>query len=452
MPQIAIIHQQVSQDFDRGDFLAGLQKLDDLICSGKADLQTWALTGSALLKVREYAQALDAWSHAVDLDATNTQAYLGLARAHYYLGEVSQAVAILRRILQQSDNLEACTILAIICPGDPETSPDEILSIRRQFDQLASRTIGEQLPSWQNRPCNLGRLRIGYISAYFHQANYMRPVRPLINAHHTDQFEIHLFADDATSSSFDWLKNPSATVHLVTDLDNVELIQKIRQQNLDILIDLNGYSVPSRLPIYTHRLAQQVAAWFNMYATSGLRCIDYLIGDPWVLNDHETSHYSERLIKLPTSYLSFGAQFDAPDVFQRRAEIGMHSTSTNRFTFGSLVSQYKITDQVLQTWAKILRSVPSAKLSLANRTMQSTSNREYLKARLARFGVSESQYDFCLQPAIFSSLNTTPTSTWHWTPFLTTEEPPRLKLCGRVCRYCVLMATAGLPEPVNTSG
>ncbi len=125
-----------------------------------------------------------------------------------------------------------------------------------------------------------GKLRIGYVSAFFGARNWMKPVWGVINRHDRDQFEVHLLSDGAEPSvGSGYVDYPEDRIWQIAGVSNAELAGRVREVGLDVLIDLNGYSRQSRLPLFLYRPAPLQIAWFNMYATSGLSCFDLLVGD-----------------------------------------------------------------------------------------------------------------------------------------------------------------------------
>lgn len=386
-------NQRAAQLLEQGKLLDALTLLDDTICAGRATLETWSLTGQGLIKANEHAQAIDALQRAVELAPSDTTARFNLAGSLYQMGDVSAATRLFEELARGEGNFNAWCNLATIVPGDPHSDNARVLEIRRQFaEQLATQVHGgvpaEHTPDEPRQETQNGTLRIGYVSAFFASENYMKPVWELLRRHDRSKFEIVLFADDVTRSQLQWFQ-PAAgdEIFITTSLDNEQLVKLIRRQALDVLVDLNAYSVPQRLPIYVSRLAPAVAAWFNMYATSGLPGIDWLIGDDYVVNESEERYFSERIVRLPQSYLSFDVVYKAPDVVD--PPLGR----TGRCTFGSLVSQYKITEQVHAAWAQILQQAPIARLFLANRCFASESNRDYVLQKLQRLGVDRDRIE-----------------------------------------------------------
>jgi predicted O-linked N-acetylglucosamine transferase (SPINDLY family) len=155
----------------------------------------------------------------------------------------------------------------------------------------------------------------------------------------------------------------------------------IEEQAIEILVDLNGYSRLSRLPLFALRPAPVLVAWFNMYATSGMDCFDHLIGDRHVFAAGEESFYSERVVCLPGCYLTFEVTYPVPDVAPAPClERGV-------ITFGCLAPQYKITTEVVEAWSRILHGSPGSRLVLKNVALGSAANRRFVLELFARFDV-----------------------------------------------------------------
>jgi protein O-GlcNAc transferase len=370
-----------------------LETYDRVIELGGADAVVWLEAGQALCDAREYAQALDALTRSQNL-APSEEARYETARASFALGDLERARADFESVARATDLLPAWTSLATIIPGVPSATNRQVREIRRAFaDRL--RSVAAIPPPRTQRTPHRGhdRLRLGYLSAFFDRANYMKPVWGLINHHRRADFEVHLFSDAPLGAGWDGYRtHPADRIHEIDALDQLALARLIRECEIDILIDLNGYSSADRLALFLEPVAPSVVSWFNLYATSGLPGIDAVIGDREVVRAEEESEYSERVLCLSGSYLRFEVGHRAPPVTPPPC-------AANRcFTFGSLASQYKLTDVTLDAWAEILRRAERSRLVLANRSLQSKCNQEFVAGQFAGRGVRREQL-VLLRPA-----------------------------------------------------
>ena len=365
-----------------GQVIPALRTYDRLIEIGAATASIWRATGNALTSVGEYAQAIGAYEQSLELDPVNPEAHNNLGQVRYRLGEVDRAAEHLEAATAQSDSINPWVSLATIIPGCPHADLRKIKEVRGAYAaRLAELYPGSDQEPWRSERSSGDRLRVGYLSAYFHGANYMKPVWGLINHHDRNSFEIHLFSDRAATEISGYESHPQDRIHETADLDNRALSEFIREHRIDVLVDLNAYSTPERLPLFLGRPAPVTIAWFNMYATSGLPGFSYLIGDREVARAEEEPFFTEKLLYLPLSYLTFEVQHPAPPVAPPPC------LRNGLLTFGSLVSQYKITLPVLDAWTEILRQAPDSRLLLANSALKSPHNREYVAERFAERGV-----------------------------------------------------------------
>jgi predicted O-linked N-acetylglucosamine transferase (SPINDLY family) len=205
----------------------------------------------------------------------------------------------------------------------------------------------------------------------------------------------------------------------------------VAANEIDLLIDLNGYSAPERLGLYELRPARWIVGWFNQYATSGLDSFDYLIGDAQVIPPEEELFYTERILRVPHSYLTFEVDYPVPDV------VPPPVLSAARVTIGCLASQYKITDQVVQTWADLLHRCPDARLLIRNAALGRPQHQAHLQQRFAAWGIGQDRLllegpaehfqflrtydriDFALDPFPYNGGTTTLEALWQGVPVVT---------------------------------
>jgi predicted O-linked N-acetylglucosamine transferase (SPINDLY family) len=160
------------------------------------------------------------------------------------------------------------------------------------------------------------------------------------------------------------------------------LAERIEAEGIDLLVDLNGYSAMERLPLIALHPAPVVAGWFNLYATTGVSGYDYLIGDERVIPREEEKYYCEKIVRMPGSYLTFEVTYPVPPVADPPCLAG------GGVTFGSLAPLYKITEQAVAAWSRILQRVPGSSLMIRNRELGSKGARGFLHSLFERHGVS----------------------------------------------------------------
>lgn len=281
-----------------------------------------------------------------------------------------------------ADRVLPLAAIALIIPGDPASGNQAILVARSRW---AERALPPPPPTPRHRPVTTDErlLRIGYVSSFFQDHNWMKPVWGLINHHDRRRFQVHLFSDGPASEiRHGYRAHPQDRFHQTATLTNQAFARRIEHEAIDILVDLNGYSTMQRLPLFALRPAPVIVGWFNMYATTGISSFDYLIGDDVVVPPEEEKFYTERIERLPGSYLTFEVTYPVPNV----ADPPYLTTGT--ITFGCLASAYKITNDVIEAWSRILRQVPQSSLLLRNAELGSPDARRFLHGLFERRDIS----------------------------------------------------------------
>ncbi len=162
--------------------------------------RAWYSGGCVEMTRREYFSAILCFEKAVELQADWLEARHNLARALYELGQVSAALAHFRFCAAQPQeaSAQARAMIAVIIPGVPEANNQAVLEARTSW---VERDLARQPVEAKPAPRAAGgrRLRIGYVSSFFHRQNWMKPVWGLINQHDRGVVEVNLFSDSAAA-------------------------------------------------------------------------------------------------------------------------------------------------------------------------------------------------------------------------------------------------------------
>jgi predicted O-linked N-acetylglucosamine transferase (SPINDLY family) len=325
----------------------------------------------------------------------------------------------------------AVALAAVIVPGSARADHRTVLEWRRRFAALERVAHASSPPSRHNGKRS-GTIRVGYVSAFFGSRNWMKPVWGVVNHHARSAFEIHFFADQARPNrASGYRRDRRDVLHDITGVSNEAAAGRIRRAGIDILVDLNAYSFPSRLGLFMRRPAPVLVGWFNTYASTGIDAFDYVVGDDAVVAPGEERFYTERVLRVPGSYLAFSVLYPCPEVAPPPC------LAQGAITFGSFASQYKITEPVVSAWSSILGRAPQARLLLKNRALDDTSTRSDVLRRFARRGVAPSRIalegsaehraflrayarvDVALDPFPYSGGTTTMEALWQGVPVLT---------------------------------
>jgi predicted O-linked N-acetylglucosamine transferase (SPINDLY family) len=202
------------------------------------------------------------------------------------------------------------------------------------------------------------RLRIGYVSGHFRHHAVAFFSEPLLAAHDREQFEVFCYAhqnqEDSATQRFRARADGWCDLFRMSDHDAAA---RIRDDRIDILIDLAGHIGDNRLLIFAHRPAPVQVTYLGYQNTTGMRAMDYRLtdahADPPGTND---AYYTEQLVRLPGAFFCYARPEEAPPVGAPPFE------SQGHVTFASLNNLNKLNDEALQAWARILARVPGSRL------------------------------------------------------------------------------------------
>jgi protein O-GlcNAc transferase len=352
--------------------------------------------GCAYLALNSHGAAAEAFTKACDLAPRSGAAHFNLAASQFQLGRVESAIANFERAAQLDPELarRAHASIACIVPGSIDASNESVLRMRRLWADEEARRLEREGPKRHRSerresraprsPASPGgKLRVGYLSAFFGSRNWMKPVFALINRHDRAAFEIHMLSDgEPPNAESGYCDCENDFVHDLRGADNDRAAAYIGEIGIDVLVDLNGYSFQSRLPLILRRPAPHIVGWFNMFASSGIGAFDWIVGDDAVIPRGEETHYCEHIHRIRGTYLAFEILYPVPEIAPPPC-----AASGGVITFGCLGSHYKLTDGVLSSWARILKAAPQAVLYIKTAALDDASTRSELSARLQSRGV-----------------------------------------------------------------
>ena len=350
--------------------------------------------GEAYRAIGRFDDAIDSYRRAIQFQPNHPQAYYNLGNAFMQRGQIYEAIAAYRRALQlRPDHAEAHNNLGTALKGLGQL--DEALLEYRRALQFSpgyweahsnllyalhfhlgsdSLVIAEEHKRWnqqfaeplrkiqQSHPNDRNperRLRVGYVSPNFNRHPISHFFGSLLDAHDQESFEIFCYSsaerlDDCT----DRMKKAATLWRDVAGLGDHVLSERIRDDKVDILVDLTQHMANGRLLMFARKPAPIQVAWLGYPATTGLPAMDYRFTDDFL--DPEGSAWSESVetpIRLPNSWFCY-------DPFETPVPVALPALEAGHVTFGSLNNFSKVNDAVLRLWVKVLQGVEGSRLLL----------------------------------------------------------------------------------------
>ena len=320
-----------------------------------------------------FLESLRTYQKALRLKKNSPDLLLNCAILLLNLNKVSLANIFLKKTLlfvKNKTNLYSSYIANLLY-----TNPLDLKLIQKElknFNSLFSyNKNNNKINSYKN-----SKIRLGFVSADLrvHPIGFF--LFDVLSAMKID-FEIYayynnLVSDDETnkfSKLFDkW--------SVIFNQNDEEVFKLIKNDKIDILFDLSGHSVKNRLGVFAKKPAKIQVSWAGYLMSTGLKQMDYIIVDPYVVKQTDQKYFSEKFIFLNdiwccysnTSFLNIKVKKDLP-------------LAANKFiTFGSFNNLLKLNFEVIKVWSQILTNIPNSKLFLKNEML----GHEFIKERVSK--------------------------------------------------------------------
>jgi predicted O-linked N-acetylglucosamine transferase (SPINDLY family) len=374
--------------------------------------------GVALQKQGELVAAAKCYQQALLLKPELAEAYLNLGNVCKEQGRLDEAIEHYRKALaikpnyveahynlggllkdqecNQDEAIEHYRKALTINPNYVEAHSDLIFTLdlaakdmsalfmeRKKWDEIHAAPLW-QVPSHTNNPDPTRRLRIGYVSPDFMAASPTRIYGGMLVQFDRSQFDVFAYSnsyksrDDAVTELF--RKNVTAWRNIVGLSDEV-VTKMIREDQIDILVDLSGHGGGNRLLVFARKPAPiQITAWGYAHGT-GLRAMDVFFTDLVSVLPHEQQYFSEEVRYLPSVVGSFFNE-PFPDVNE------LPALSGGIVTFGSFNRLAKVSAATYGLWADVLLATPRSRLILKAPELSDEFNRERVARYFTKAGVA----------------------------------------------------------------
>jgi protein O-GlcNAc transferase len=413
--------------------------------------------GNALLRVPDFEGALTHFDQAIAFDPSHDEALNNRAKPLVALGRIGEARDSLIQAVTLDPTYPAWNSnLVFHRHYDPAETPMSLFAAARNWDAAFSPSTEASLQIADTNPNR--RLRVGYVGAHLsrHPVGYF--LQPVVAAHDAQSIEAVCYAKQISADELtDQLHAHSAAWYPVANDSDMTLLERIRSDRIDILVDLDGHTSGNRLAVFARRAAPVQVTWAGYVGTTGVKAMDYLITDRRETPDSDLPLMTEQPVYMPGNYVTVEPLSDAPDVLLRHADDG-------GVTFGCFNNLNKVNDGVIALWSEILAAVPDSKLCLITEHLADRSVlariigafsargipavRLDLRGKLPRSELlaAYNSIDIALDPFPYSGGLTTLEALWMGTPVITRGDGDRF-----AGRHSVTHLTAvDVPELIAT--
>lgn len=406
--------------------------------------------GNLLRELSRTGEAVEAYGRALELRPADPFILSNLGNAWLDLSEAGRAIECYRQSLEiHPDAPTTFSNLVFAMQYDSGISREEIAAAHREWGGRFGQALGQV----DALPCDGRRsLRVGFLSADFRY----HPVGRMASAlwQNLDRASVTPIVYDnsvSDSSAKRQYYELVAEWHDIAALPDDAVAERIRVDQLDVLIDLSGHTSGNRLAVLAQKPAPVQVTLFAYPNTTGLSSVDWRITDSLADPSGADSLYVEQLLRLPSVAWVYGAPKNSPEPG------AMPCLAGEPFTFGCLNNPAKISASAVETWSEILRVCPGSRLLLLAR--DDPAHEGLLLVKFERHGIGAGQLvfavkgpergylelhnriDLMLDPFPYNGGVSTGDCLWMGTPILALEGDSYVSRQG-----VSLLTSVGLPE------
>lgn len=413
--------------------------------------------GQALLRLYREEESNLFFERAL-VDDPTLAPYIDTVRGGYFgqLGDEARAIALLQKAIASRHDYEianSALLMLLSYSKLDEQRKDYIATAKRFVNTIEkSRELPPPVHDWHHGQVPSRALRVGFVAGEFKHHPVLHFLLGMLenldsSRIHTVAFSNNVYDDSGTGilkGLFDeWVE--------IRDVDDSAAAALVRSHNIDVLLDLCGYTGDGRLAVFAQRPAPVQATWLGYWASTGLTSMDYIIADPACVPDGSPEWFSETVYRLPATRLCM----TAPRAEKPIALTPPPCLRNGYVTFGSFQRTSKLNGDVLALWGRVLRAAPQARLRIQTDTARMDSLRDQLTTRMRDAGLdlsrvdlvgqtsadlyfaAHSEVDIILDTFPFTGGTTTAQALWMGVPTVTRMGNTMLSLQGVSMLTCV---------------
>ncbi len=408
--------------------------------------------GNMLHQLTRTDEAIENFKTAIRLEPSNPAAYSNYGNLLKGQGKLVEAMPLYKKAIECDKSFSTAINNYLFCAHyDADFSPEDLFRDHVTYARLISDNV-TPFGHYENAPDAERKLRVGFISGDLREHPVAFFIEPDFEYHDPQKMEIFCYVNQYTKdldAVSDRLKAHVEHWTNIMSLSDKQVAEKIREDGIDILIDLSGHTALNRLGVFAYKPAPIQCTWIGYFDTTGLPTMDYIITDKYLLPPEEEHLYVEKPLRMPEHSAVFALPTFPIDVAP------LPALKNGYITFGSFNALAKITDTVLSTWADILHAVPNSRLYFKNASFDDKGSLEIYKQKLINLGITldrvtfdgksplkeyyrcYNNIDIALDPFPYNGGTTSLGTLWMGVPLVNLKGDRLISHVGETCLYAV---------------
>jgi predicted O-linked N-acetylglucosamine transferase (SPINDLY family) len=373
---------------DMKQLTKAIENTDRAISLNPKSTEAWLLRGHASLASSLTAEAIACGESALAVDPELPAAHVLLGMCFAGFGDVEAAIAKFDKALAiKPDCKEAIGSKIFVLDFSDDADFEQHRNVRQLWWDNVGSKITVSHDAFHNVLDPERRLVVGYLSSDFRNHSAARAFKPVLENCDKTRFETVCYScspgKDNVTAEFQEIAD---RWYDASQWSDDQLVEQIRRDGIDILVDLSGHTDGNRLCVIAHKPAPIIVHGWGHGTPPGLPTIDYVFADPVTIPVEVRHLYQETIYDLPCMLTMEAGPEDVP-------RLALPALANGFITFGVFNRISKISDLAVEAWAQILARVPDSKLLIKDTALNDSYIRENLLARLVRSGIAASRIE-----------------------------------------------------------
>ncbi|WP_232504396.1 tetratricopeptide repeat protein [Sulfuricella denitrificans] len=345
--------------------------------------------GMILEKQGRIDEAIASYNRALELDPDNPDILNNFGLALQDQGRLEESIPLMRHALKSKPgHLAAQNNLLFGFNYHPDLSAEEIFRAYQEYDTQTGLPLRSTWLPHRNDKNPARRLKIGYVSPDFRQHAVRNFLEPLLAWHDKSSVEVYAYAeltqeDDATTRYRSYVDHWIPT----KGMNDEALAQRIRDDGIDILVELAGHTASNRLTVFARKPAPVSLSWMGYGYTTGLSAIDYYLTDAVSAPLGSDSLFAEQPWRLENPPHAYRPAVDMGEVGDLPAQ------QRGYITFGTLTRSIRINHRTIRVWSEILKAMPNSRLVIDSRNFKDPLMQERMATRFEEHDIARERLE-----------------------------------------------------------
>ena len=421
------LYNKLNQEKESEKYFHEILKIDS------KDSNAYYSLGNLYKKRADYEKAIDNYKLAIQFNKNYFAAYNNLGTLYQEIGKFDLAVLNFKSVIKINPNFSGAYQNYLFCLNFSKYFDLNLYSeLVQKFKQNLPKIDLKKIKQFPKIKKTDKKIRIGFVSGDFGNHPVSHYLLDTINHISEEKFELIAYSNSNRMDEITLeLKKKFNVWRKINHLSDIDVINLVSKDSINILFDLSGHTAKNRLSIFVNKAAPIQVTWLGYNASTGLKEIDYIIADPYVVPLSDQKYFSEKIFQLPNTFQCISINDDIKidhSRYQNKRDI----------VFGSFNNLSKINDGVIYVWSEILKKVENSKLFLKAKQLDNLIIVKNIKKKFQKNGINAekiitegksktreemlkkyNQIDIALDPFPYSGVTTSLEANWMGVPLLT---------------------------------